>query len=114
LGPSCNKVSSSLLHPDTLARSLCTTSSLALHPLDREVSAIGARFRVVALCVPLLAAKSVLLILLCALGVRLAITPAAVGGFGVVVEGNVEEILFVCIANLSALSFYDPVSIYST
>lgn len=55
---------------------------------------------------PLLAAKAELLVLLCALGIALrvaALVPG--GGFGVVVEGDVEEVFLVRVADLGALSF---------
>jgi hypothetical protein len=54
---------------------------------------------------PLLAAKAILLVLLCALGVRLAVASSAIRGLGVVVESDVEEVLFFRVANLCALTF---------
>jgi hypothetical protein len=57
---------------------------------------------------PLLAAKAELLVLLCALGITLAIaiaSSAVPGGLGVVVEGDVKEVFFVRVANLCALAF---------
>jgi hypothetical protein len=57
---------------------------------------------------PLLAAKAELLVLLCALGITLAIAiafSAVPAGLGVVVESDVEEVFFVGVANFSALAF---------
>ena len=102
--PSHRSTRSSLLHPHTLSGSLCAASSLALHPLDREAAAISTGLRVVALCMSLLAAESILLILLGALVVRLAIASSALARLGVVVEGDVEEVFFVGVADLGTLS----------
>jgi hypothetical protein len=58
--------------------------------------------------VPLLAAETKLLVLLCTLGITLAIAIASSvvpGGLGVVVEGDVEEVFFVRVTNLCALTF---------
>jgi hypothetical protein len=81
---------------------------MSLHLLHREAAAISAGLRVVALRVPLLAAETKLLVLLCTLGITLAIAIASSvvpGGLGVVVEGDVEEVFFVRVTNLCALTF---------
>jgi hypothetical protein len=52
----------------------------------------------------LLAAKSILLILLGALVVRLAITSSALARLGIVIEGDVEEVFLVGVTDLSTLS----------
>jgi hypothetical protein len=83
---------------------------MSLHLLDRVSAPIRARLRIVALGVPLLAAKAELLVLLCALGVALAVALASSAvfgrGFGVVVESDVEEIFFVGVADFGALTFW--------
>jgi hypothetical protein len=91
-----------LLHPDALARPL---RRAALHLLDRIPTAVCTRLGVVTLRVPLLSAKAELLVLLCALGIALTITALVAGGLCIVVEGNVEEIFFMCVADLGTLSF---------
>jgi hypothetical protein len=83
---------------------------MSLHFLDRVSTAISARFRVVGLGVPLLAAEAELLVLLCALGVALAVALASStvfgGGLGVLVEGDVEEVFFVGVTDFGALTFW--------
>ena len=58
----------------------------------------------------LLSAKAELLVLLCALGVPLAVALASSaifgGGLGVIVEGDVEEVFFVRVADFGALTFW--------
>jgi hypothetical protein len=82
---------------------------MSLHLLDRVSTAIRARLGIVALGMPLLAAEAELLVLLCALGVALAIAFASSAvfgrGLGVVVEGDVEEVFFVGVADFGALTF---------
>lgn len=62
---------------------------------------------------PLLSAKAILLVLLCALGVRLAVASSAVRGLGIIVESDVEEVLFFRVADLCALTFCSLVSTIS-
>ena len=108
--PSHFRNTSTLLHPDTLTRPLCAAAaSLALHLLHREASPIRRGLCVIALRVPLLAAETVLLVLLCAL-VGVAPTALAVCRCGLVVEGDVEQIFFLGVADVCALSFYQFVS----
>jgi hypothetical protein len=106
-----NLISSSLLHPHALARSLCAVS---LHLLHRVAATISAGFRIVALGMSLLAAEAELLVLLCALGIPLAVAVASsarfVGGLSVVVEGDVEEVFFVRVADFCTLTFCLAVS----
>jgi hypothetical protein len=83
---------------------------MSLHLLDRVSATISARFRVVGLGVPLLAAEAELLVLLCALGVALAVALASSaifgGRLGVLVEGDVEEVFLVRVADFGALTFW--------
>jgi hypothetical protein len=83
---------------------------MSFHLLDRVSATISARFRVVGLGVPLLAAEAELLVLLCTLGVAFAVALASSavfgGGLGVLVEGDVEEVFFVGVADFGALTFW--------
>lgn len=89
----------------TLAR---TATWLSLHSSSRKVSSISTGLRIVALRMSLLATESVLLILLLAFGIKSlsAIASSSTRRLSIIIlDTNVEEILFVSSCDFCALSF---------
>jgi hypothetical protein len=102
------------LRPLVLARSFTrTTAGLSLHPAGREVSSIRAGLRVVALGVSLLAAETVLLVLLLALVVEsLAIgtTTATIGLRVFSSSSDVEKVFLIRSCDVGSLALCKFVS----